>query len=213
MRTLLIGMAGSLVVLVVLAGAANASATVDLLWIGKNGSPAGSGAVTTSVSSDTLTLGIFVTAGPNDVSSIGISVDYSSGTFGNFAVVGFSNAPNGLAPFAFTVGSISDTGTRISNYNASAFGGALVSGATYQAGTLQLHQVGPATGTFTVAPVIIGAPISTDMISDGASNNISGTSTFNGAAIVNASTPEPGTALLLGLGLCGLTVASRRRRS
>ncbi len=105
MQTWLVGTIGSLVALVGFAGWADASATVDLIW-----AQTGTDTISSVASSDTITLGVFVTAGAAGVRS-----------------------------------------------------------------------------------------------------PISGTSIFNGATLVNI--PEPGTASLRALGLGGLVLASRRRKT
>ena len=85
---------GSVVALMGFAGAANASATVDLIWLDvTNVDTAGNpiclepanrdcpelGVTLTYMSvTDTITLGLIITAGPGGVVGAGVSVDYSN---------------------------------------------------------------------------------------------------------------------------------------
>jgi hypothetical protein len=94
MRKFFTAAMGSVVALVGFAGVANASATVDLIWIDisnvdSNGNPIclrasdrncpQLGTTLTSVAvTDTITLGLIITAGPGGLVGAGVSVDYSN---------------------------------------------------------------------------------------------------------------------------------------
>jgi hypothetical protein len=85
MRTVLVGMVSGLIALAGLAGTANASATVDLIW-----QSTGTGTITGLAVSDSIRLDVVITAGPNGSNGGSLSVDYSA-VVGTLSVTGFSN--------------------------------------------------------------------------------------------------------------------------
>ncbi|MCH7644319.1 MAG: hypothetical protein IH974_05730, partial [Myxococcales bacterium] len=109
---------GSAVALVGFAGAANASATVDLIWA-KNGTDQ----ISAVNLSSAITLQVILTAGPNGSYGAGVSVDYNA-TAGKLVVLGFSSTPSdpeGDNLLPLQLGEPIDTGTRIENINSVAF--------------------------------------------------------------------------------------------
>ncbi len=196
MRAFLVGLASSLVALAGFAGSASASATIDLLWTGS-----GTATTTGFVTSSNITLNVVLTAGPLGSLGGGMSIDYTA-LVGDFSVVSFQSFQGGLLPFP--LGSTTDSGTQINNFNASSFGPGLAAGASYLLGSVVFHATTGAPGSFQVTS---GAFVGTDAVLDGFANNITGTTTFNsGFAVV----PEPGTLFLLSMGLGGLYVVGRR---
>ena len=91
-----------------------------------------------------------------------------------------------------------------------AFGAGLASGQSASMGTVTFHKAGNATGEF-VFPV--GLFAGTDAIVDGQfpGVDISDITIFNPAFLVNV--PEPGALAMLAMGLGGMLLAGRGRRS
>jgi hypothetical protein len=222
---------GSAVALLGFAGAANASATVDLVWIDVTGTtttgaviclrPAkrncpviGSIISSIGVVSDAITLGVILTAG--DVISIGgsVSVDYSDAN-ATLAVDGFQSLlttlPLPYLPLA--LGSAIDTGTVIESINAGAgpsigLGIGLPPGATAYLGTVSFHKDVIVNGTF---DLLVGPFGPDDGLGNILGEIITDTTTFNSAVLVNV--PEPGALSLLVMGVGGMLLAGRGRRS
>ena len=90
MRTVLVGMVGGLIALVGLAGTANASATIDLIWQGS-----GTDTISGLAISDSITMDVVITAGPNGSNGGSVSIDYSA-VVGTLSVTGFSNTLDGF---------------------------------------------------------------------------------------------------------------------
>ncbi len=116
MRSTVFAAVGSAVALVGFAGAANASATIDLIW-------ATSGRDTTSnvnVSS-AITLQVILTAGPGGSVGAGVSVDYSA-ALAKLTVLGYASTPSvgNDSPLPLTLGTTINTGSRIENISATA---------------------------------------------------------------------------------------------
>jgi hypothetical protein len=203
MRNFTVGLVSGLIALAGFAGSASASATIDLLWAA-NGTDTISGAQVTSTS---IVLNVVLTAGTDGVNAAGISVDYSA-LLGDFSVVAFSSAWG--APLGVPLGTPSNDSILgiVSNIGGGGFcSPCLPAGSSHLLGTITFTSLTGNPGTFTVTPFIDGA--STDDISNGLGDSISGTSIFNtGSAI--APVPEPGTLSLLGMGLGGLYVVGRR---
>ena len=193
---------GSAVALVGFAGAANASATVDLIW-------AGSGTATTSIvaTSSIITLQVILTAGPNGSQGAGVSVDYGA-TVGKLVVLGYASTPSDALPLTF--GTTIDTGSRIENINSASFppisGLGLSAGQSHQLGTVTFVNGVLVAGTFELRSDANG---STDDVLDLAGNTITATTTFNSAFLINI--PEPGGLALLGSGLAMLALLRRGR--
>jgi len=214
---------GSGVALAAFAGAANASATIDLIWAatGTNTSP--------RPTSSAITLKVFLTAGPNGSLGAGVSVDYSSlpGTLG---VTGFANKPN-LVKLPMTLMPAIDTGSRVENINSTAWpeqhiGIGLAAGASARLGTITFHNlgIGLATGasarlgtiTFPNSAFVNGtfeirsdANAPTNGVLDLIGGEITATTTFNSAFV---TLPEPSALTALGSGIAMLALLYRRRR-
>ena len=210
MRILLVALVASFTFAGV-AGVASATATVDLLWA-SNGTDS-----LVANAGDTITLDVFITAGPDGVSSFGLSVDYAQIAL-ETSVAGFTNAPGGLAPFQFPLGSTTDSGTQINNFVAAGFLAGLAPGATFWAGTIDFDVDLTATpGSYTIASFLNGPPVGTDAINNAFLQDVGLSSTFNSATLMidgegpeEPSIPEPSAALLFGVGLT--VFAARRRR-
>ncbi len=127
---------GGLLVLVGFAGAAHASATIDLIW-----ADTGTNEIRDVNSSSAVALQVILTAGSRGLQGAGVSVDYSEAV-GVLGVIGYTNTPGG--PLPLELGSITDTGTRIQNINSTAFppfiGSGLAAGQSWQLGTVTFHK-------------------------------------------------------------------------
>jgi len=221
---------GSAVALMGFAGAANASATVDLVWIdvsvtATNGSviclrpakrdcPQLGTTLTDPAVTDEITLAVILTAGANDSLGAALSVDYSD-ALPKLSVTTFQSLST-TVPFFYlplVLGTTFDSGTYIGNVTAGAApaitqGIGLPAGATAYLGTVSFHKDQIINGTSEIRPNTDNAG---DAVLDGAGTNISGTTTFNSAFVVNV--PEPGALSLLVMGLGGMLLAGRGRRS
>ena len=221
---------GSAVALMGFAGAANASATVDLVWIDVSAT-ATSGAVIclrpakrncpelgTTLSSvnvtDNITLAVILTAGPAGSIAADLSIDYSD-ALPKLSVAGFQSmtttVPMYYLPLALTTPT--DSGTYIANLGSAsaptiANGIGLPAGVSAYLGTVSFHKDQIINGTSEIFPNVDNP--GNDVL-DGAGGVISGTSTFNSAYVVNV--PEPGALSLLVMGLGGMLLAGRGRRS
>ncbi len=209
MRKFLAAAIGGVVALVGLAGAAHASATIDLIWIDvtdvdSNGNPIclrGSqrncpqlGTTLSNVAvTDTITLGVIVVAGPAGLVGAGVSVDYSN-LLPSFSVNDFQR----LATVPFLpgwLGVTSDMPPFIDNFSAlsllphGGLGLGLPPGQTAYLGTVSFHKDQLEIGTFEIAVGIFG-PSGTDAVGDLAGQDISSTTTFNSAFLVD-SAPTP----------------------
>jgi hypothetical protein len=231
---------GSLVALAGFAGVANASSTIDLVWIDVSeltsagapgqcltparrdcpiiGSTIGVSPSTVLVS-DSITLGVIITAGSLGTSGGGLSVDYTEAIPAT-AVTGFrsllSKKPvNWYLPL--TLGTTTDTGAFIDNINAGASialgnGFGLPAGASTYLGTVTFHQDVLVNGTFEITAGVNG-PGGTDGLLDNDPTTplpLVG-AVFNSALLINV--PEPGALSLLVMGVGGMLLAGRGRRS
>ena len=173
---------GGVVALVGFAGAANASATIDLIW-----ADTGTNQISNVNTSSAITLSVILTAGPNGSAGAGVSVDYSD-ALNTLSVIGYASNPNPNLSFPHTVGDAVDSGTHINNLSAACFlnfCNGLMAGESHQLGTVQFHNSG-VVGTFELLSVIVG----TDGVLDLSSNLITDTTTFNSAFLINVA-PEP----------------------
>jgi hypothetical protein len=227
---------GSMVALVGFAGAANASATVDLMWIdvtvtnamgnticlgaaNRNCPPdsrsSDSGVTVSSVATTSdITLAVILTAGPIGSWGGGVSVNYGD-ALPKLGVIGF-NAFTTTKPFVYLpkqLGAVSDIPPYINNVNAASAplageGLGLPPGGTAYLGTVSFHKDQLVNGTF---EIIVGTdgPAGTDGVLDGTGGNAN--PTFHSAFLVNV--PEPGALSLLVMGLGGMLLAGRGRRS
>jgi hypothetical protein len=203
MRKFVAAAAGSALALAGFAGAANASATIDLIWVatGTNTLPV--------FPSSAATLRVILTAGPAGAITAGVSVDYSE-VLGALVVTGFASTPRGKAPYYLptSVGSTIDTGSRIENINSSTapqFGIGLPAGASRRLGTVTFQDSTLIDGTFEIRSDT-NAP--TDGVVDLSGGDISDTTTFNSAFV---TLPEPSALTALGSGISMLAILYRRR--
>jgi hypothetical protein len=226
---------GSLVALLGFAGAANASATVDLVWIDVStthstgldpiclraskrncpviGSSLG-GNLDTVLVSDSITLGVILTPGPGDSIGAAVSVDYSDAV-GTVVVTG-TQSMSTTRPFFYLPLNLSeenDTGSIVEGINSGAAppieqGIGLPSGVSAYLGTVTFHKDVLVNGTF---DILVGTFHVDDDVLDGAGSNISASTTFNHAELINV--PEPGALSLLVMGVGGMLLAGRGRRS
>ena len=173
---------GSVVALVGFAGAANASATIDLIW-----ADTGTNQISNVNSSSAITLQVILTAGPNGSVGAVVSVDYSA-ALATLTVLGYANTLSAALPLG--VVDTVDTGSRIESFNAASFppflGSGLSAGQSHQLGTVTFHKGGIAEGTFVLQSDANGL---TDGVLDLSGNLISDTTTFNSALLING--PEP----------------------
>jgi hypothetical protein len=221
---------GSMVALAGFAGTANASATVDLLWIDvttvdSNGNaiclrpaqrncPVLGTTLSNVAVTDSITLGVIITAGPNGLQGGGVSVDYSDAV-PKLSVTAFRRVDT-TKPLPYlneSLGETTDTGTRIDNINAAccvSSGIGLPAGNTAYLGTVTFHKDQLVNGTFNIE-VNTDGPTDDLLSLDPLGIVISDTVTYNGASLINV--PEPGALSLLVMGLGGMLLAGRGRRS
>ncbi len=197
---------GSVVALVGFAGAANASATVDLVWIDvTNLDTAGNviclkpakrdclrlGSTISSVAvTDNITLGVIITAGAGGLLGAGVDVDYND-ALPKLSVSGFRNLTT--APYLPTtvVEANNDTNGWVQVINAVSIpiidppvGIGLPAGATAYLGTVTFHKDFLVNGQFEIAVGVDGPDGVSDVLSlDG--SKISDSTTFNSAFLVN----------------------------
>jgi hypothetical protein len=222
---------GSLVALAGFAGTANASATVDLIWIDVSttdtaGNPVclkaakrncpQLGTTTSSVAaSDEIALLVQVTAGPEGMVGGSVSVDYGE-LMSTFSVSGFQSFLTTKPGFYWPagLGVATNIPPLIDGLNATALpfltpsvGLGLPAGSTAYLGTVTFHEDILNNGTFNLD---VGAFGPFDALGDLGYNDITSTTTFNPAAVVNV--PEPGALSLLVMGLGGMLLAGRGRK-
>jgi len=177
--------ASSVAALVGFAGAANASATIDLIW-GDSDTNQLSGVVTSSG----ITLRVIMTAGPNGTTGGVVSVDYSA-ALGKLAVLGYANTPSegNDSPLPLTVGTTINTGSRVEGINSIAvppfgLGTGLAEGQSHQLGTVTFHKSALLNGTFEIRS---DANSPEDGVLDIDGNAIISTTTFNSAFLVDVT--------------------------
>jgi len=215
---------GSVVALVGFASTANASATVDLVWIdnstvadctkSSNRNCVSLGSTLSNVAvSDNITLLVLLTAGDGGSIGAGVSMDYTPLVTG-FTVDRFRRF-NTKPYLPGPLGSITNQPPFIDNINAAASpatgaGIGLGSGGSAYLGTVSFVKDLLVNGTFEIG-IGVNGPGGTDDVLDGAGSVISDTTTFNSAFLVNV--PEPGALSLLVMGVGGMLLAGRGRRS
>jgi hypothetical protein len=181
-------------------GAANASATIDLIW-----ADTGTNATSTVLVTSSVTLQVILTAGPAGAQGAAVSVDYSE-VLRWHSVIGYANTPGGQLPT--TDGFPSDTGSRIEGINSISlpfFGIGLMAGQSHQLGTVTFHaNVLVGDGWFEIRSDANGP---NDNVLDLEGNVITATTTFNSAFV-----PEPDGFPALGSGIAMLALLFRRRR-
>jgi len=194
---------GSVVALVGFAGAANASATVDLIWIdvsdtactddGRRDCPRLGTAVSAVDVGDDITLAVILTAGRNGSWGAGVSVDYTP-TMPSYSVTGFKSLTTKLPKvwLPSNIGTTTNQSPFIDNINSAALpavglGIGLSSGASAYLGTVTFQKdVVGVSGTFEIA-VGTDGPGNTDGVLDGSGRGITAATRFNSAYIVNLS--------------------------
>ena len=158
-----------------------------------------------------ITLAVVLTAGPNGSVGGGVSVDYSDG-LPKVSVNTFAQFITSITLPSF-LGTTTDTGTFIDNINSAAStfnntGLGLASGQSAYLGTITFRKDVLINGT---SDFIVGLEGPTDGILDGAAGDISDSVIFQSAELINV--PEPGALSLLAMGLGGMLLAGRGRRS
>jgi hypothetical protein len=173
---------GSVVALVGFAGAANASATIDLIWADTGTNQIGGFTSPVAPSAD-ITLQVILYGSPAGALGTGVSVDYS-GALPSLTVSGFSST---LTPPYLTgkLGTTTNTGGRIVNLNAMArpsasSGIGLPPGLNAQLGTVTFRNNGSPTGTFEIRS---DSNSPTDGVLDRKGRNIAHTTTFKSAFV------------------------------
>jgi hypothetical protein len=205
MRKFFAAAVASAVALVGFAGIASASASIDLLWATNGTDTVGPGVP----DSNAIVLRVILTAGPQGSQGAGVSVDYSA--VAGLSVVSFASTPGG--PLPFPLGTTADTGSRVENVNSGSLppyvGTGLANGQSWQLGTVTFHKsVDVGNGTFEISSDANGP---TDDVLNLAGTVITDTTTFNSAFLINV--PEPGAIAMLAMGLGGMLLAGRGRRS
>jgi len=219
---------GSLVALAGFAGTANASATIDLVWIdisttatsgaviclraAKRNCPELGTTISSVASSDTIALLVKTEAGPKGLLGAAVSVDISE--MGAFSVSTFQSFTTTVPAFYFpqNLGVTSILGDYVDNVNSSAApfannGVGLPAGATAYLGTVTFHEDSLVNGTFDLEVGVFGG---SDDVGNLDNENISAITTFGTASVVNV--PEPGALSLLVMGLGGMLLAGRGRK-
>ena len=173
---------GNVAALVGFAGAANASATIDLIW-----DATGTNEISDLVVPTTLTLNVILTAGPNGSVGASVSVDYSA-VKGKLSVIAFSSTPGGALPIQFV--SPTDTGSRIENLNSGSLppflGTGLSEGQSHQLGTVTFDTSGLIGNMFEIRSDANGP---NDSVLDFTGRDITATTTFNSAFLVPHGDP------------------------
>ncbi len=218
--TVLAAAVGSALALVGFAGAAQASATIDLIWIDISTIDTGGNPIClqpaqrncpqlgTTLSSvavavtDNITLGVIVTAGPQGLLGAGVSVNYGD-ALPKLRVVDFGSLATPVflpTQFGFTynepIGWVQNILAVAVPFNNQGIG--LPAGATAYLGTVTFHTDALINGTFEIGVGVDGPghpnppPGPTDDVLDLDGNNISGTTRFNSAFLGNVfPTPTP----------------------
>jgi len=219
-----------------LSSSASADATVDLVWLSSSNTAAVTGtSAIQGAPGDTITLGIFLTAGTEGLSSYGVSISFDAPGFNQLDLnpIGsktaateyglkatvtctpfpacFFNTPT-MAPFTPGVSGVVESTGANTGFVYTFEAGTLGNGLLASFGAFQIGEI-----DFTVnTPVKDGPNLASGFFNvgaDGAYDNASQPVTVIwGGASIDAFAPEPGTAALLGMGLVGLVLAGRRQR-
>jgi len=199
---------GSVAALVGFAGAANASATVDLIWIdktdtactddGRRDCPRIGTEIFSLAESDNMTLAVILTAGPNGSWGAGVSVNYGD-ALPRISAVGFQSSTTSAVGFQSSTttlplpylpihpGTTTNRSPYIDNINAASlptlgFGLGLPAGQSAYLGTVTFHRDVMADGIFEIA-VGTDGPGNTDGVLDRFGKIIDATTTFNSAQL------------------------------
>jgi hypothetical protein len=162
------------------ASAANASATIDLIW-----AYTGTNEISSAITSSNISLQVILTAGPNGSQGAAVSVDYSEFSYA-LEVVGYMSTPEDPLPLA--LGTTVATGDRVENINSVSFppytGSGLAAGQSHQLGTVTFHMTFYFTGAFEIRSDANGPA---DVVLDLAGNDITYNTTFNSAFVFLSS--------------------------
>ena len=188
---------GSVVALAGFSGAANASATIDLIWInttdtdctqaGRRDCPQLGTTLSSVALTSNITLAVILTAGAGGIGGAFVSVDYSE-FLPEMSVVDFRRF--NTEPFLpISLGMTSDIPPFIDNINAVAapflnLGIGLPVGVTAYLGTVTFHKDAIVDDTLEIH-VGTNGPRMSDAIIDLSGNDISETSTFNSAFLTD----------------------------
>jgi hypothetical protein len=216
---------GSAVALVGFAGAALASATIDLIWIDVSGtnamgnpiclkpenrncppdprSPDNGVTISSVATSDNITLGVILTAGPGGSVGAGVSVNYGD-ALPMLTVVEFRSleTTEPVVSLPFHLGTTyNDPIEWVQNINAASLppggrGIGLSAGSSAYLGTVTFHkELLLVNGIFEIGVGVDGPgatnppPGPTDDVLDGVGNTISSTTTFNSAFLATVGGP------------------------
>ena len=182
MRKFFAAAVSSAVALVGFAGAANASATIDLIWADTGTNQIG-GFTNPLAQSASITLQVILRGSPAGAMGAGVSVDYRA-ALPPLTVAGFAST---LTPpyLMGKLGTTINTGGRIVNLNAMAApfastGIGLPPGLNAQLGTIMFHNGGSPTGMFEIRS---DANSRTDGVLNSKGKNTAHTTTFNSAFV------------------------------
>jgi hypothetical protein len=171
------------------AGAANASATIDLIW-----ADTGTNQISNVNVSSAITLQVILTAGPNGSAGAVVSVDYS-GVLPQFTVLGYASTPGSALPVSF--GGEIDTGSRVEGIGSACLcpfvGFGLPAGQSHQLGTVTFHKGFLVSDMFVILNGVFeirsDANTPTDDVLDLAGSTIADTTTFNSAFLIDVPPP------------------------
>jgi hypothetical protein len=226
---------GSVVALAGFAGAADASATIDLIWIDLSGtdaagdpiclepvnrncppdprSPDNGVTISSLAVSDYITMAVIVTAGSGGVVGAGASVDYSSALqviravdFRRFTTVSPDLLTGHFGPTVNTPPFIDNINAVAVPYTGS--GSGVPANQSAYLGTVSFEMDQLVVGTYEITIGAFG-PGGMDGIGDLAYLNVTSTTTFNSAFI---TIPEPSALPALGSGIAMVALLYSRRR-
>jgi hypothetical protein len=220
-----------------LSSSASADGTIELQWLSTTGPGVPGTSAITGASGDQLTLGIFVTAGTEGMSVYGISISFDGVGFNQLdlnppdersAATEFGLKPTvtclpfpacffgspTMAPFTPGVAGVVESNGLNTGFVYTFEAGTLGNGLLASFGAFKIGEI-----NFTVNSSVAnnGEDVFSGFFNagiDGAYDNFSTEVTMSfGSATVDTFGPEPGTSVLLGVGLVGLVMAGRRNRS
>jgi hypothetical protein len=199
----------SVVALVGFAGAAYASATVDLIWRDTGvGFISFEGHVLTFGDGDTsviVTYDVVLTAGPNGIAIAALSMGYADAAV-LVSVSGFGCVAG--TALNICIGDGTDTGSAIESMGIGTFNAVgLTHGQSQSMGTVSFRKK---TGVVGIFSLTVGELTGIDAIFDNVGGQVTGV-TYNTSTLVNL--PEPGVIAVLAMGMGGMLLAGRGRRS
>jgi uncharacterized repeat protein (TIGR01451 family) len=141
---------------------------------------------------DTITLEVWITAGPSGLQGYSFGVDYS-GIVGAATLNYFVNEAPDMVIFPLTLGETADDGVRVNNINGTALppfaGTGLAPGQDFLAATLEFHVNTPPVGIGDVTASVLPSSVESIVALDG--SVITGTTTFNSAQVYSSVPPVP----------------------